>query len=634
MRELLQSEEDLTRRGVLKQSVLAGAVTSTGAVGTASGATGPGRHFPATEQTEPTATQTGWTQQTKLVPDDGDEGDLFGFTALSADGTTALIGARFDDNPNGESAGSAYVFNKDGGTWTQQTKLTSDDGGSHDSFGISVSLSGDGTTALIGAPGEEGPDGDNTGAVYVFTEDNETWTQQSKLTPEDGKSYDIFGNPVTLSVDSTIALIGAHRDDTPNGRNAGSVYVFTEDSGTWTQQSKLSPDDGDSRDRFGGSISLSDDGATALIGAMDDEDPNGNSAGSAYIFSKDGGTWTQQSKLIPDDGDSRDHFGYSSLSADGSTAIIGAIRDSNQNGKHSGSAYVFTKESRSWTQQAKLIPDDGDSGDHFGFSSLSADGSTAIIGATGDSNQNEYPSGSAYVFTKGGGTWTQQAKLIPNNESGKFGYPISLSDDDTTVLIGDTRDNYQKRNNPGAAYVFKNNSADTSEAVTTSSSVDPAAPGGDFEITYHLTNVRETAVDGGRLEFTLPSSVELVEVSGDGRSELANSAPSVLYGDSGSISAGETLTTTLQFSVSDSIEPGTVDITATGFLDGAGQVGTRTLSVEIAEGVVARFDTDGDQAIGFRDLLNAIAAYNNNREVGGEPVGLLDLLEVISAYNQ
>lgn len=109
-----------------------------------------------------------------------------------------------------------------------------------------------------------------------------------------------------------------------------------------SQQAKLAADDGDSEDFFGGVVTLSDDGSTALIGAFDDEDPNGDRAGSAYVFSQSNGSWQQQTKLTADDGDSDDEFGRAvTLSGDGSTALIGARSDEDPNGFFAGSAYVF-----------------------------------------------------------------------------------------------------------------------------------------------------------------------------------------------------------------------------------------------------------------------------------------------------
>jgi hypothetical protein len=112
-----------------------------------------------------------WNQQTKLTPDDGDEGDSFGeVVALSADGTTAFVGANEDEDPNGDSSGSTYVFSQRDGSWRQQAKLTPRAGNSEAEFGSSVAVSVAGTTTIIGATGANTVTGDLQGAAYVFEE--------------------------------------------------------------------------------------------------------------------------------------------------------------------------------------------------------------------------------------------------------------------------------------------------------------------------------------------------------------------------------------------------------------------------------------------------------------------------------
>jgi len=318
--------------------------------------------------------------------------------AVSSDGTTALIGAYYDEDPNGEQAGSAYIFTRTDSTWTQQQKLVADDGDSEDWFGRSMALSNDGTTALIGAMGYEGPTGEQVGSAYVFTHTDGEWGQQ-KLMADDGDAEDLFGGSVALSGNGTTALIGAYNDKNSNGEadgqfsGAGSAYVFTYTNDEWSQQQKLTADDGDSEDWFGYSVALSDNGTTALVGASGDEDPNGSFGGSTYTFTHTDGAWDQQQKLIADDGDDDDRFGYSVvLSNDGTTALVGASGD---NG-----AYVFIYTDGAWNQQQKLTADDGDSEDWFGESvALSSDGTTALVGAPLDDNPNGLNSGSAYVFT-------------------------------------------------------------------------------------------------------------------------------------------------------------------------------------------------------------------------------------------
>ncbi|HVQ00042.1 MAG TPA: FG-GAP repeat protein, partial [Candidatus Thermoplasmatota archaeon] len=148
---------------------------------------------------------------------------------------------------------------------------------------------------------------------------------------------------------------------------------------------KLHALDGAENDYFGDSVSLAGD--TALIGVYRDDD-NGNFSGSAYVFTSNGTTWTQQAKLLASDGETMDYFGYS-VSVDGNTALIGAYNDNSK-----GSAYVFTRNGTTWTQQQKLQASDGTIYDWFGYS-VSLAGDTALIGASGNDDDGN-DSGSAY----------------------------------------------------------------------------------------------------------------------------------------------------------------------------------------------------------------------------------------------
>jgi hypothetical protein len=211
--------------------------------------------------------------------------------------------------------------------------------------------------------------------------------------------------------------------------------VFIRNDTTWTQQQKLYPSDPTPWARFGWSVSLYGD--TALIGAPEDN-YNGFAPGSVYVFIRNGATWTQQTKLLALDGAVWDYFG-GSVSLKGDTALIGAQCDDGCK----GSAYVFTRTRTTWTQQAKLLASDGADNDDFGVS-VSLDGDTGLIGASNDDQK-----GSAYVFTRIGTTWSQQAKLIASDGAHQeyFGNDVSL--DGNTALIG--------AEGSGSAYVFIRN---------------------------------------------------------------------------------------------------------------------------------------------------------------------------------
>jgi len=379
------------------------------------------------------------TQMAKLTASDGVLSDYFGFSvALSGD--TAVIGAYGDDD-RGSNSGSAYIFTRNGSTWSQQAKLIADDGATDDFFGFSVALSGD--TAVIGAPNDDDR-GSNSGSAYIFTRNGSTWSQQAKLIADDGATDDSFGESIALSGDTVV--IGMYRDD-DRGSNSGSAYIFTRNGSTWSQQAKLIADDGATNDWFAGSIALSGD--TVVIGVRGDDD-RGSNSGSAYIFTRNGSTWSQQAKVTADDGAASDFFGIS-VALSGDTAVIGAYGDDDRAGS-SGSAYIFTRNGSTWSQQAKVTADDGAANDFFGYS-VTLSGDTAVIGAYQDDDRG-LESGSAYIFTRNGSTWSQQAKLTADDgaASDYFGNPVALSGN--TVVIG-MRGDDDLGLESGSAYIFQ-----------------------------------------------------------------------------------------------------------------------------------------------------------------------------------
>ena len=396
------------------------------------------------------------SQASKLAAVDGDSGDRFGYSvAVSGDGTTAIVGSLYDEDPNGDYSGSAYVFSLEDGSWTQDTKLVPDDGDKNDRFGWSVAVSGDGMTAIIGAAWDEDPNGENAGSAYVFSQGEGSWTQDAKLVPKDGNARDLFGGSMAVSDDGTTAIIGAPQDEKPNGDSAGSAYVFSRTGESWSQDTKLTPDDGGSGDEFGKSVAVSDDGMTTVIGALFAKNQSGGlPTGSAYVFSRTGGSWTQDTKLTPEDIDWGDRFGQSvAVSGSGTTTIIGAPEDKEPNGDSSGSAYVFSRASGSWSQDAKLAPQDGDSGDLFGYSvAVSDSGTTPVVGALHDEER-----GSAYVFSRTGGSWTEAAKLNPDGgqSSTMFGRSLAVSDAGDTIIVGADGETEPNGLTAGSAYLFE-----------------------------------------------------------------------------------------------------------------------------------------------------------------------------------
>ncbi|MDO8630437.1 MAG: FG-GAP repeat protein [Phycisphaerales bacterium] len=399
----------------------------------------------------PSASGQVLNESAKLLASDGAQGDQFGFSA-SVSGDVAVVGA-FTDDDNGDFSGSAYMFRWNGSSWVQQQKLLASDGVTGDQFGFSASVSGD--VVVVGARSDD-DNGTSSGSAYVFRWNGSSWAQEQKLLPPDGAAGDMFGWRVSVS--GNVAVVGApnHGD---NGSNSGSAYVFRWNPGapgSWVQEQKLLPSDGAAYDQFGVSVSVSGD--VVVVGAPRDDDacptnPLCNS-GAAYVFRWNPGapgSWVQEQKLLPSDGQSLDDFGFSA-SISGGVAVVGAPNDAN--GNTSGSAYVFRRNGSSWVQEQKLLATDGDSFGQFGWS-VSVSGNVAIVGAHADAD-NGHASGSAYVFRWNAGapgSWVQEQKLLPLDGAAddRFGESVSVSGD--VGVIGAFGDD-ENGDSSGSAYVF------------------------------------------------------------------------------------------------------------------------------------------------------------------------------------
>jgi hypothetical protein len=389
--------------------------------------------------------------------------------AISGDGNTALVGAPAAVAFGADGPGAVYVFIHSGQTWTEQAKLTpADPAFGAQAFGWSVALSTDGSTALIGGPGPAIHAGDpqGPGGAWVFTRSDQSWSQQGPRLngsdevedPDPTDHGTAFGDSVALSGDGNTALIGGFEDDAFHG----AAWVFTRSGQAWSQQApKLDPSDLPASDptasdpAFGIGVALSRDGDTALIGGIIDR----NDLGSAWVFARSGQTWSQQGpKLAPSD-ETLTNGGFfgagDALSADGNTALIGATGGTPGASTADGGAWVFTRSAQMWSQQgSRLHPADEPSGGVFGAAvALSADGNTALIGGRDDPFGAVAGAGDAWEYTRAGGSWSQRAPtLTASGESGAgaFGTAVALSADADTALVGAPIDS----GSLGAAWVF------------------------------------------------------------------------------------------------------------------------------------------------------------------------------------
>jgi hypothetical protein len=373
-------------------------------------------------------------QGEKLLPNDATGQSHVGRSvALSSDGNIALVGGPHDNR----ESGAAWVFVREGTAWTQQAKLSAGRGATS-FFGRAVALSADGTTALVGDPGNGG----GNGAAWVFVRAGSTWSLQAKLTGAGEVGTGQFGRSVSLSGDGALALVGAYAD----ASGTGAAWTFARSGSSWEQQGpKLTAAGESGHGWFGRGVALSSDGTTALIGASSDSDR----VGAAWAYTRNGSEWEQQGAKLTGGGESgRGEFGEAvALSSDGSTGLVAGPED----GEGAGAAWAFTRSGSTWTQQgAKLTGGEEVPPAAFAYSvSLASDGSTALMGGYAD----DEALGAAWAFKRSEGSWEQDGvKLTAPSEigQGRFGFGVALSGDASTALVGALTDN----EGVGAAWVF------------------------------------------------------------------------------------------------------------------------------------------------------------------------------------
>ena len=313
---------------------------------------------------------------------------------------------------------------------SEQVKFTGSGGAAGDELGRSVAISGN--TAVLGAPFADPGTTTDAGAAHVFVRSGTTWSQQATLVASDATDDDNFGTSVAIYGDTIV--VGAEFEDAL-GVQSGSAYVFTRSGTTWTEQAKLLADDGEGFDQFGSAVAISDD--TIVVGAQSDNHPGFSDSGSAYIFVGSGSTWTEQAKLVPSDAAGSNQIG-DSVDIDGDTVVIGAPVHTH-GVSQSGSVYVFVRSGTTWTEQAELLASAPVSLDRLG-NAVGISGDTVVVGAELADNTGGAGAGSAYVYFRTGTTWSEQAVLIASDAGGgdAFGSGVAVNGD--TVLVGAKRE--------------------------------------------------------------------------------------------------------------------------------------------------------------------------------------------------
>ncbi len=298
------------------------------------------------------------TNEIKIIASDGGKDDLFGYS-ISLDGTRMAVGAYRAKVGSNDSQGKVYIYDFDGTNWNETAVLTADDGIASDLFGWSVSLSGD--RIAVGSHWANVGTNIYQGAAYIFDLNGGTWTQTQKLTADDGAPFDQFSN--ALSLDGNRLIIGARNAD-PNNTPTnyqGVAYVFDLSGGAWNQSAKLVASDGAADAEFGHSVSL--DGDRIVVGAPSTNVGNNISQGQVYVYDLNGANWDETAKLTATGGWL---FG-SSVSLDGNRLAVGDRFAKVGSNLKQGIAHIFDLSGTTWNESAKLTASDGSEKDSFGM---------------------------------------------------------------------------------------------------------------------------------------------------------------------------------------------------------------------------------------------------------------------------
>jgi uncharacterized repeat protein (TIGR01451 family) len=467
-----------------------------------------------------------------------------------ASNATGVDGDQSDNSLDG--AGAVYVYVRNGDTWSQQAYIKASNPDVDDHFGQSVAISGD--TLVVGAFGEDskatgigGNQDDDTvgsaGAVYVFTRSGTDWSQQAYIKASNTAEFQRFGT--SLAISGETLAVGAPGDSL----NTGAVYVFTRNVTTWSQQAVIKASNAEERDFFGNAVALfgdtlavgatgEDSNATGVGGDQSNNSQGTTNAGAVYVFTRSNNAWSQKAYIKASNTGYNDEFGVSiAISAD--FLVIGASgEDSNgkgidgsQNTKTSGGSgavYVFQGSGASWSQVTYIKASNADESDNFG-NALALSGNRLLVGArledskaTGqDGNQNSnllnHNAGAAYVFVHDGESWSQQSYLKASNtyREAFFAGAVTISGD--YLAVGATRDNsaatgingdesYKPAGyRSGAAYAFIAKDADLS--ITKTDGQDELLPGEAITYVITVTNNGPDNVVGARVEDSLPAEL-------------------------------------------------------------------------------------------------------------------------------
>lgn len=317
-------------------------------------------------------------------------------------------------------------------------RLIASDGATEDFFGYDVAIADDGMTVVVGMPGDNGNDSgffDDEGAVYVYEWSGSTW-DETRLTGPSCLAGDGLGTSVAINAVGDVIAAGAPGHEVTHP-GQGAVYIFSKNAGVWSYDAVYWVA-GDPGDAFGHTCALSSDGSLLAVCAPDQN----SQQGAVYIFHENAGTYVLRDTLDASDGESGDCFGFDvSLSDDGNDLVVGAPMESEVFLPHKGSAYIYSYGGGVWSETI-LASVDAIGDDYFGYSvEISGDGMVTLIGARGHEVDGIHRHGAAWVFRENGGAWDRFELPVADGTASEYiGTSGAISEDGATVIVGANQD--------------------------------------------------------------------------------------------------------------------------------------------------------------------------------------------------
>lgn len=386
---------------------------------------------------------------------------------------------RFDEltDASGSGTGDGSGDGGDGPTFSRVVYVKAAKPFAGAEFGHAVAVSADGGTVAIGAPLDNNlASASEAGSVWIYRRNGDVWSFEASVFAANGEAFDQFGWSVSLSSTGNLLAVGARREDsggTPADNsvpNAGAVYTFVRNGTVWTQEAYLKAASPTMDDNFGERLALSGDGSTLAISSFYEDSAsrviNGNEAdntamdaGAVFVFTHSGSTWTRQAYLKTATLDAGDEFGSDvSLSTDGNTLVAGAVLedaasfDATDNSlSAAGAAFLFTRSGTTWSQQAYFKATSPTLDANFGYSArIAPDGDHVVLGAVSEASS----AGAVYSYTGSGATLAGPFRFdLPAAEpDDQVGFSVAIAG--PTAAVGAMSDDGPNNALPGCGAVY------------------------------------------------------------------------------------------------------------------------------------------------------------------------------------